>query len=409
MKSSRLAPGALLAFLSCIFVAPASRAATPGSRAHIAPGFYNNADGSPLVRLIRSATSRLDIEVYEMDDPQVIAAIRDALQRGVRIHIVKEPQPVGASCKVFENGDSRSPRNEPVSRSARSGAASCDDQRQLVDDVNQSGGSYVPFAKPELCGGGKRCLEHGKIVVADDRIALISSGNYNTTNLCDLDYSPRTCNRDYTYIDDNPSVIRSLQAVVETDMQGQSYDVESAIDPGARDKLTVGPDSLEPIVRFVQSARKSILIENQYLKEPNLNNALLQAARNGVDVKVIVSSACSFGEPRPYEKRQLTRIFTEFDNAGIETRMFNRNIRIDGEHGYLHAKAIVVDGTRAWMGSVNGSTQALTQNREFGIFFNDPTQVRKLSTVMSADFSNPNEESWQDSLDCAENVGPTFW
>ncbi len=78
-------------------------------------------------------------------------------------------------------------------------------------------------------------------------------------------------------------------------------------------------------------------------------------------------------------------------------------MKVGGFDGYLHAKAIVVDGTKAWMGSVNGSTTALTKNREFGIYFDDSTDVSSLDSIFSSDFANTGAESWQDSLTCAEN------
>jgi phosphatidylserine/phosphatidylglycerophosphate/cardiolipin synthase-like enzyme len=37
---------------------------------------------------------------------------------------------------------------------------------------------------------------------------------------------------------------------------------------------------------------------------------------------------------------------------------------------YIHAKAIVVDGARAYVGSENLSTQSLDRNREVGILEN---------------------------------------
>jgi phosphatidylserine/phosphatidylglycerophosphate/cardiolipin synthase-like enzyme len=373
-------------------------------------GFYNNPDGSPILNLIQSAKATLDMEVYEMDDPDVIAAIRDAVNRGVVVHIVKEPKPVGAACKVFPDA-SESTRlvTKPAfvirPNAAKSGAASCDDQQQLVTDVNNGGGEYIPFAKPDLCGldGSKNCLEHGKIAVADSKLALVTSGNFNTTNLCDLSYSPDTCNRDYSYLTDNSDVVESLQNVVEKDRQGQTYDPSTVMTGDGASLLTVGPNSMDPLVAFVKSAKSKIIVENQYLKDSTLNKALTDAANAGVSVQVVVASACAFGKPTASAKKSLTKIFSTFDGAGIQSKMFNKNIKINGESGYLHAKAIVIDDSKAWLGSVNGSTQALTLNREFGVFFDDASDVQKLDKIMQSDFADQNEESWQDSLDCAEN------
>jgi cardiolipin synthase A/B len=367
-------------------------------------GFFNNADGSPILALLDSAKKTVDMELYEMDDPQVIASIRDALDRGITVHIVKEPAPVGGSCKVFEGSSQLRARAPLATRASKTGGATCEDQQQLVSDVESAGGSYVPFTKPDLCGGdgSKTCLEHGKIVVVDSKRALIMTGNFNTTNLCDLEYKPSTCNRDYTFLTDDADVVKTLQKVVEKDMKGQSYDPDSLMVGSAKSKLTIGPNSLAPIIAFIKTAKKSIQIQNQYLKDPDWNAALVEMAGKGVSVQVQVSSVCAFGTPSASEQKKTTEIFTEFDDAGIESSMFTKNTKVNGVNGYLHAKTIIVDGKKAWLGSVNGSTQATTLNREFGIFFDDSQEVAKLAAIMESDFSDAGSESWQDSIDCAE-------
>ncbi len=372
-------------------------------------GFYDNAKGSPVIDLIHSATSTLDMELYEMDDPAVISAVRDALKRGVKVHIVKEPTPVGAACKVFQDSASSS---QKIALSLFSGegfsdssAASCDDQQQLVNDVNQAGGKYVPYNKSTLCGDGRttRCLQHGKLVVVDSAVAMVATGNLNTTSLCDAAAGPKVCNRDYNYLTNDSDEVKSLQAVTENDLNEASYDVASVITGSAQSNLTVGPNSLQPLVDFIKSARTSISVQNQYLKEPTLNQALMDAAQSGIQVQVMVSSACSYGKPSASETKSFNTVFSAFDQAGVKSYIFSKNNRVNGHEGYLHAKGIVVDGNRAWVGSVNGSTQAETINREFGVFFSDPAEVRKLDQLMASDFANQDTESWQDSLQCAEN------
>ncbi|MGZ3693612.1 MAG: phospholipase D-like domain-containing protein [Bdellovibrionota bacterium] len=362
-----------------------------------ANGFYENAKGSPVLGIINAARSRIDMEMYEMDDPKVIAALRDALGRGVKVHIVKEPNPVGAPCKVFESDKSKA-------KQGGGQAADCDDQTQLVDDVTNAGGKYVPFTKPDLCGDpSKSCLEHGKLIVIDSSVAMVSTGNLNTSNLCDLEFDPKTCNRDYTYVTDDADIVTSLQKVVDKDVIGKAYDVGSVIVRGADKKVTVGPNSLDPIVTFIKSAQSKIQIENQYLKEPTINEALIAAAKSGVDVQVTVASECSFGKPSPSEIKKTTATFKAFDAAGITSTMFTKNIKVNGKQGYLHAKAIVIDDSKAWVGSVNGSVQATTLNREFGVFFDNKADVKALAAMLTADLNDKNGETWQESLACAEN------
>jgi phosphatidylserine/phosphatidylglycerophosphate/cardiolipin synthase-like enzyme len=78
-------------------------------------------------------------------------------------------------------------------------------------------------------------------------------------------------------------------------------------------------------------------------------------------------------------------------------------MKVKNKSGYLHAKAIVVDRARAWVGSVNGSTTSIENNREFGIMLNAASEVSKLEAYINADFSHPDSETWQESLLCKKD------
>ena len=88
----------------------------------------------------------------------------------------------------------------------------------------------------------------------------------------------------------------------------------------------------------------------------------------------------------------------------MKSRTFTRLQTVGGKPGYLHAKAMVVDGERAWVGSVNGSTAATSANREFGVFFSEPSQVAALEASLEADFADEGSESWQESLACKNDL-----
>ncbi|MBF0298704.1 MAG: hypothetical protein HQK51_08290 [Oligoflexia bacterium] len=354
----------------------------------IATGIYDNSTGSPLIKLISSSKKSIDIMIYQMDDDQVRTSLRQAIKRGVKIRVIQEPTPIGHPCKIFTASTSDDSEN-------------CRDQKKLVKEVKKSRGAYVPFNKAELCGViGKSCYQHGKIVLIDRSFAMISTGNFNSTSLCDLSQKPGTCNRDYSVVSNDQDTVRAMENIFEKDLLGKSYNLKSIVTSALAKKITVSPISLDAIVQFIGTAKKSIQIQNQYLHEPNINNALIAASHRGVKVEITVSSVCSFGYPRSSTQELTTNIFTDFDHAKISSQMFTRKIKVGGKPGYLHAKAIVVDKKRAWVGSMNGSTLSATRNREFGIFFDNSKWVHTLSSIMSSDQDNENGESWEDSLSC---------
>lgn len=346
--------------------------------------FFENSTGSPFLKLLRSAKKTIDIETYTMNDPQADQEIRNALSRGVQVRIVEEPTPVGAACHPFGE-----------STAASSQTADCLRQQDLVNYVNQNGGRYVPFSK-DLCGKTKHCYQHGKIVIIDGNAALVSTGNFDVSNLCDHSAGPKVCDRDYTILSRDGSILRALQNVFENDLAGNSTDLGNL---GTQD-LTVSPNSMQPLMDFIGSATTSLQIETQYLSDPTMNQAIMDAASRGVQVSVMVASACAFGKPSASEVKKWTAIYSAFDSAGVNSRVFDSKMQVGGVAGYLHAKAIIVDGKRAWIGSVNGSKTSLTDNREYGIFINNSSMISDLNGYVSADFTNSLAQSWQDSIAC---------
>lgn len=391
MRISKAVFGVFLATLTLTHSVHARETRSSASRAAVL-GFHDNAVSPPLVPLLNQAARTIDIEIYEMEDEGVRTALRSALARGVTIRVVQEPDSMGEHCEVFA---SQRPRD----------AAACLDMKQLVDEVRHHGGAYEPFNKT-LCGNGSaHCFQHGKLAIVDDATVLISTGNFNSTSLCNLAENPDVCNRDYTYVTVDSDVLAATRAIFEKDLKGRPYDLEAVMTAQVEKKLTVSPGSLPDILRFIDSARRTVQIENQYLNDPALNAALLAASKRGVEVSVTVSSACAFGRPSPFKYRQIANVFEPFDRAHISSRFFTRSTLINGKPGYLHAKAIIVDKSRAWLGSMNGSTMASMANREFGVFFSEPAAVQALAALMVANHTDHESETWGESLRC-RNDGP---
>lgn len=399
MNSLRLVFSALLLIASVLPLHQArALIAAPAARYKI-QALYENSTELPTIKFVSSAAKTIDIEIYTMEDPTFRQALRNALQRHVRIRIIKEPTPIGnTSCLYF----SASQPNE---------TPDCTDQKKLMGEILHAGGAVVPFNKafcPAWIQG--HCLEHGKLIVIDAGIALrqaalISSGNFDSSNFCDPAGNPGVCNRDYTIVTKDVEVINTLEAIFQKDLAGVPYDVTTLMSPSVQVKLTVSPASEAPLVAFIRSAKSTIVIQNQYLHEKGINQALIDMAHAGVKVYVNVASLCAFGPPTPDSldlniPNSPAAMLNAFEQAGIQVRMFTGAQTINGKIGYLHAKAIIIDNKYGWMGSVNGSSPATSANREFGLFFNDPLMINHLSQVMHYDFVDPRGETWQESAKC---------
>lgn len=358
-------------------------------------GFYDNSQATPIFTMLNGAKATIDIEIYEMADADVRAAIRDAVARKVKVRVVKEPEPINSSCDVFAP---IKPEDDPE----------CADQKKLKDEIVSSGGGYVPFNKAKLCATPEKiCFEHGKMIIADKKAVLISTGNFNSSNLCNLSRNPSKCNRDFTMIERDPRVVNLLSYVFESDFKGESYDLKKLLsESGLKNRVTISPLSLEPLVELVGSAKHSIRVQNQYLKEKQLNQALFEAAKRGVKVEITLASLCSFGPPNSRDSENSKTLFQSFEAAGFSVRFLPSRFKINGKPGYMHAKAIVIDDRVAWVGSVNGSMTAMTNNREFGLIFTQREWVDSLNLVLKSDHQSPDTENWAESLACLKDDAP---
>lgn len=356
-------------------------------------GLINNPDNLILFNLIREAKKTIDIEIYEMKDDDFQELLLEKLKAGVKVRIVKDPFTVGDTCDELAG-------NDVLPKSARS-QSKCLEEKNYVREFIMHGGRYVYFNKDELCGiPGKNCFQHGKMVIIDQKTVLLSTGNFNSSSLCNMNLRPSACNRDYSYVTSDPSVVELLSSVYDHDFKGHAYNLKSLMEKSEVSRLTISPFSREPLVNFINQSKKKILIQNQYLEEPAWNEALINAAQRGVEVKVMVSDFCHFGEASENKQEKIKDIYSAFERAGIKTKTFTAKIKIRNRRGYLHAKAIVIDDKQAWIGSVNGSSTSTIQNREFGIFFKQSQSVKKLIQIMENDFDHDKALTWKQSLAC---------
>ena len=118
---------------------------------------------------------------------------------------------------------------------------------------------------------------------------------------------------------------------------------------------------------MVAGATTSLDIYAEVLRDPELLAAIRDAARRGVRVRIVVSPSDDFAT----EEAQLAA-------AGVAIR-YSRTL-------YIHAKVIIADRERAFLGSQNLSATSLDLNRELGIIVRDPISLARLSRTFELDF-----------------------
>jgi cardiolipin synthase len=122
-------------------------------------------------------------------------------------------------------------------------------------------------------------------------------------------------------------------------------------------------------------ARKSILIANPYfIPDQTAIDALIEARRRGVDVRVTVSGRFN---DNWLARHNSIRLCGPLLRAGIAIFEYDRTM--------LHHKTMVVDGRWATIGTTNFDNRSFAFNEESNISFTDPALVADLEGTYHAD------------------------
>lgn len=181
-------------------------------------------------------------------------------------------------------------------------------------------------------------LTHAKFMVFDNQIVCILNMNLTKTAFIK--------NREYNICSQNPEIVGESKNIFLSDRDRKSYTPKAT-------SLVVSPDNArDKLAALINSARNTLDIEMEVLTDPKMLNLLAQKSKD-INVRVIT--------PKKLKSP------------------------------YIHAKLIIADRARAYVGSVNLTTQSLDQNRELGILVSAPEILDRLETTF--------EKDWQKSLD----------
>ena len=112
-------------------------------------------------------------------------------------------------------------------------------------------------------------------------------------------------------------------------------------------------------------------IENEEMQDKSVEDHLISAAQKGVNVRVVMSSSNSVNDPNAPGRDRIKK-------GGVKVRLLNKP--------YIHAKLIIADRSRAFVGSENFSPTSMDRNRELGILVNNPQILQTLSTTFDKDW-----------------------
>ncbi len=317
---------AALAALGALLLRPVTTGIAPGQNTLAADAYDSLVvipeDGvQPLAQLIDSARESVWVYVYMLSERRVVDGLKAAAGRGVDARVMLERDPFGAT-------DFNDPVRDELSRA----------------------GVKVQWHNPAFK------LSHQKVVLVDRRQALVATFNFVKTAF--------TTNREFGIITQDPAVVNDLYALFDADWQRTSFKPRS-------DRLVISPNnSRTKIVGVLRSARKVLYMEQLSLQDAEVVAEIANAARRGVEVKVIMSVPPSKSDPDARGRKAVV-------DAGGKVKFL---AGLD-----VHAKVILSDDV-LFVGSENLTAQSLDLNREVGLITTNKAAVDRFLRTFERDW-----------------------
>jgi phosphatidylserine/phosphatidylglycerophosphate/cardiolipin synthase-like enzyme len=250
--------------------------------------------------------------------------------------------------------------------------------RALVAHTNQGGEKELRKLEQRLLEAGVTVTRtaddlpryHAKMILVDDALYVLG---FNFTRQ-DIEKS-----RSFGIITRDARLVREANALFDADAKRRPYSP-------SHDRLVVSPEtSRQVLTEFIRGARRELLIYDERLNDKLIERLLRERVAAGVAIRVIGKAG-----------------------KGLEAVLARklRDLR-------LHARAIVRDGTQAFVGSQSLRKLELDGRREVGLIVNDSRIARKIRAVFEADWAEaaPNgkkeeKKELQKVIKAAENVVP---
>jgi phosphatidylserine/phosphatidylglycerophosphate/cardiolipin synthase-like enzyme len=280
---------------------------------------------------LNGATKSIWLEMYLLTEKHVIQGLEEAAHRGVDVRVMLEGHPYG--------GGSISPT-------------------QTLDRLNAAG------VKAKTTNPGF-ALTHEKGMVIDGQTAYIMTSNLTAAA---LGSSKSTTNREYGIIDTNREDVQAVSNIFNADWNRSTAQFNAP-------NLVVSPiNSRNAFTSLIKNAHSALLVEAEEMQDNAIEQAIVDAAKRGVHVQVIL--------PAPRNSSD------DNNREGIQTIQQGGAQVKEDKKLYMHAKIIVADGQKVFVGSENISTASLERNRELGLIVSDQNVITTLQQTFQQDWSD---------------------
>ena len=283
---------------------------------------------SAIVDALRHARTSIDLELYEFQRPDLAALLLDAHDRGVTVTGIKDP-------------------------SERS-------SRPIWAELEQGGIRVVAFPVERLT------IDHVKLLIVDGAEAIVGGINWGTHS---------RLNHDFAVLATGP-VVGNLERVFRQDLAlaGEAAPLPPpSMDRQVQVLVTHPGDGIRvAALATIRAAQRSIEIEMFVLSDRLVLDALIAAARHGVQVRAVLDPT----------QPQNGASMTELEAAGAQVRVY----RQAGDE-LLHAKLGIFDRQIVLFGSCNWSRSGFTRNHELDLLVRDAMLARVFLSRLEQDWA----------------------
>lgn len=231
--------------------------------------------------------------------------------------------------------------------------------RVLLEEHPYGGGSYAEEAYSNLraeqvsvrwANEQAFTYTHEKALVIDGRLAGIFTFNLTESGV--------SRNREFGVIDHSSADARTLATVFDADWARRRARI-------GRTRLVLSPSNARAgLDQLLNSAHRSLDLYAEEVADSGMENRLIAATRRHVRVRLITST----------------------DSSGVDTlRRAGIGVKILS-YPYIHAKAIVADRQRVFIGSENLSSTSLDRNREAGIILSNRAVAGVVERTFASDW-----------------------
>lgn len=215
----------------------------------------------------------------------------------------------------------------------------------------RSAGLQFKFTNPTFA------LTHQKSIIVDREMVFILNQN--------LSESAFDRNREFNIIDYNQGHVEEAVSIFEADWERINYQ------PKEQDLVVSPTNSRDKLTSLLKSARYSIDTEAEVIEDDEIVGILSEKAQT-LPVRMIIPEP----DRIPSNKIDAEKLI----GAGVQIRSLRSP--------YVHAKLILVDGVRGYLGSINFTGHSMDLNRELGILFSQRDIISKTQQVFEEDWQN---------------------